>query len=58
MHIRLVESIRLRSVEHASGTLLDVSDRDAAELIAAGHAETVKPAGKPVKPVPTHPEQE
>lgn len=57
MHIRLVESIRLRSVEHAAGAVLDVSERDAAELIAAGQAEAVKPV-KPVKSVPTPPEQE
>lgn len=56
MHIRLTESIRLRSVEYAAGAVLDVSERDAAELIAAGHAEAVKPA-KATIPAPIDPKE-
>ena len=41
MKIRLLESIRLRSEELPTGIAIDVSDSDAQQLIAAGHAEAV-----------------
>ncbi len=41
MRIRLIESITLRSEPLPAGAEIDVSDLDAQQLIAAGHAEVV-----------------
>lgn len=41
MKIKLIESIRFRSVEYIAGAELDLADRDAQQLIAANHAKPV-----------------
>jgi hypothetical protein len=41
MKIKLIESIRFRSVEYLAGAELDLAERDAQQLIAAKHAESV-----------------
>lgn len=55
MKIQLIESIRFRSREYLVGAELDLAERDAQQLIAAGHAEPVasKSAGKTGKTSPT-----
>lgn len=52
MKIRLLESIRLRSEELLVGTEIDVSDSDAQQLIAAGHAEAVPAPAKTTTKTP------
>lgn len=56
MKIRLIEAITLRSELLATGTQVDVSDIDARQLIAAGHAEAV--TVDPKKPTKTTPDKE
>jgi len=49
--ITLTEAIRYRSQDYAVGAVLDLSEFDANQLVASGHAEPVadKPAGKTLK---------
>lgn len=42
--VRLTTGVRLRSQEHAAGAVLELAERDADELVAAGLATVVKPA--------------
>jgi hypothetical protein len=55
MRIRLKESITQRSELLAVDTEIEVSDLDASQLIAAGHAELVVIADK--KPAKTQPKE-
>ena len=41
MKVKLLQAIRFRSDELPVGTVIDVSDADAKQLIAAEHAEEV-----------------
>jgi hypothetical protein len=49
MKITLIEAIRFRSQEYAVGAILDLSDIDARQMIASGHAAEVPPPA-PAKP--------
>ena len=52
MKIRLLESIRHRSEELPVGAEIDVSDSDAQQLIAAGHAEAAPAPAKTATKTP------
>ncbi len=47
--VRLIEAIRLSSIEHAVGSVLLLSPAEAAQLIGAGHAVAAPVA--PVAPI-------